>query len=126
MIERVVLPPYDTFDLSTFVIQGDTVHIGHFGGLFDHAGNKLSTIEEQTVQAFKNLENALTKVNLTLENMLKVTVVLRDISDFHAMHRAWKQIFQSTFPCRTTITSDFIDEDCLIQIDGVAGIQVPE
>jgi 2-iminobutanoate/2-iminopropanoate deaminase len=119
------LPPYDTFDLSTFVIQGDTVHIGHFGGIYDHDGNQLPTIEEQTTQTFKNLEIALAEIDLTLENMLKVTVILRNISDFQGMHRTWKQIFKSKFPCRTTITSDFIDVACLIQIDGVAGIQVP-
>jgi 2-iminobutanoate/2-iminopropanoate deaminase len=126
MTKRIVLPPYDTFDLSTFVIHGDTIHIGHFGGIYDHSGYKLPTIEEQTTQAFKNLETALAEIGLTLDNLLKVTVILRDISDFHGMHRVWQQVFKSKYPCRTTITSDFIDDACLIQIDGVAGIQVPK
>jgi 2-iminobutanoate/2-iminopropanoate deaminase len=122
MINRIVLPPYDTFELATFVIHGDLVHIGHFGGMFDDQGRKLHTIQEQTVQTFRNLERALAEVDLSLDNLLKVTVTLKNIADFQGMHEGWKQVFSSDYPTRMTITSDFIDEHCLIQIDGVAGI----
>ena len=120
MTKRIIIPPYDTFDISTFVVHGDTIQIGHFGGMYTDKGDKLLTIEEQTLQTFHNLEKALREINLSLKNLLKVTVILRNISDFHGMHTAWKQVFQSDYPARTTITSDFIDEDCLIQIEGVA------
>lgn len=121
-MKRIILEPYDTFDLSTFVIHADSVHIGHFGGIYDDDGKNLETIEEQTVQAFRNLENALNEINLTLKNLLKVTVILREISDFHGMHTAWKHVFNTDHPVRTTITSDFIDDQCLIQIEGIAGM----
>lgn len=124
MTKRVVLEPYDTFDLSTFVVHGDAVYIGHFGGMFDSNGHKLLTIEEQTLQTFKNLEGALGEINLSLKNLLKVTVILKNISDFHSMHKAWQQIFQSDYPVRTTLTSDFIDDDCLVQIDAVADMVI--
>ena len=122
-MKSIILTPYDTFDLSTFVIHADLVQIGHFGGMFDDAGEPLTNIEEQTLQTFRNLETALGEINLSLRNMLKVTVILRDISDFQGMHNAWKQVFSANYPARTTITSDFVDEQCLIQIDGVAGIE---
>jgi 2-iminobutanoate/2-iminopropanoate deaminase len=122
MIDRIILEPYDTFDISTYVVHHDTVHIGHFGGMYDDAGEQLHTIEEQTKQTFHNLANALKAIDLSLESLVKVTVILRDISDFQGMHAAWKQVFTSVYPVRTTITSNFIDEHCLIQIEGVAAI----
>ena len=122
-MKNITLAPYDTYDLSTFVIHGEFVHIGHFGGMFDDEGKILTSIEAQTVQTFHNLDRALREINLSLRNLLKVTVILKDISDFQGMHSAWKQIFNSNYPVRTTITSDFVDEHCLIQIDGVAGIE---
>ena len=122
-MKRIIQTPYDTFDLSTFVIHGNLVQIGHFGGMFDDDGEPLTTIEEQTVQTFHNLGRALREINLSLRNLLKVTVILKDISNFQGMHNAWKQVFSSDYPVRTTITSDFVDESCLIQIDGVAGIE---
>jgi 2-iminobutanoate/2-iminopropanoate deaminase len=65
----------------------------------------------------------LREINLSLRNLLKVTVILKDISDFQGMHNGWKQVFSASYPVRTTITSDFVDEQCLIQIDGIAGIE---
>ncbi len=125
MTKRVVLEPYDSYDLSAFVVHGDTVYISHFGGMFDDNGGILSTIEEQTLQTFKNLDKSLREINLSLINLLKVTVILKNISDFHGMHQAWCQVFQPDYPVRTTITSDFIDKECLIQIDAVAGLVLP-
>jgi 2-iminobutanoate/2-iminopropanoate deaminase len=122
MTKRIIIPPSDTFDISTFVVHGDTIQIGHFGGMIDKDGKMLLTIEEQTIQTFRNLEGALSEINLSLKNLLKVTVILKNIADFHDMHTAWKQIFQSDYPVRTTITSDFIDEECLFQIEGIAGL----
>ncbi|MCJ7701101.1 MAG: RidA family protein [Anaerolineales bacterium] len=121
-MKRIVIAPYDSYGISTFVIHGDTVHIGHFGGMMDENGQNITGIEAQTLQTFKNLEDALAKINLSLDNLLKVTIILGDISDFHGMHAAWMQVFQSGAPTRTTITSDFIDEHCLIQIEGAAGL----
>jgi 2-iminobutanoate/2-iminopropanoate deaminase len=122
MSNRIVIKPYDSYDISTFVIQGDTVYISHFGGSYDDAGNKLLSAEEQTIQTFRNLENALREINLTLDNVLKVTVILKDITDFDAMHRAWKQVFTKEFPVRTTITSNFVDDHCRVQIDAIASM----
>lgn len=121
-MDRIILEPYDTFDISTFVVHNDTIYIGHFGGMYDEAGEQLHTIEEQTKQTFHNLAKALKAIDLSLENLVKVTVILKDISDFQGMHTAWKQVFTSVYPVRTTITSNFIDEHCLIQIEGVAVI----
>ena len=123
MTKRIVVKPYDTYGVSTFVIQGDTVYIGHFGGSYDDNGNKLFGVEEQTLQTFKNLEKALQAINLGLKDLLKVTVILRDIADFNAMHEGWKKVFPNEYPARTTITSNFVDDHCRIQIEGVASIE---
>ncbi len=122
MTQRIVIEPYDKYDVSTFVIHGETVYIGHFGGSYDDHGNKLLTIEEQTIQTFKNLEKALQEINLDLHDLLKVTVILRDIEDFNAMHEGWKKVFSDNYPARTTITSNFVDDHCRIQIEGIAGL----
>lgn len=122
MPKKITIKPYDTYNISTFAIQGDIVYIGHFGGSYDEEGNKLLSAEEQTLQAFRNLEKALKEIDLQLDNLLKVTVILKDISDFDAMHKAWKQIFTKEYPTRTTITSNFVDDFCRVQIEGVASL----
>ena len=120
MTERIILKPYDSYGVATFVIHEHVVYIGHFGGSSDREGNKLLTIEAQTRQTFSNLDEALQQVGLSLKNLLKVTVILRHIADFDAMHEVWKTFFPADHPVRTTITSDFVDAHCLIQIEGIA------
>ncbi len=59
MTKYIIEPPYDTYDLSTFVATNDTVYIGHFGGFCAPDGSILQTIEEQFSQTLSNLEKAL-------------------------------------------------------------------
>src|SRR5689334_4318217 len=101
MLKRVTIKPYGTYDISTFVIQDSIVYMSHFGGSYDDEGNKLFDAEEQTLHTFRNLEKALKEINLGLDNLVKVTVILKDIADFDAMHKAWKQIFTKDYPVRT-------------------------
>lgn len=122
MMDRVVLPPYDTYGVSTLVIHDGLVFIGHFGGSNDDLGQPLLTVEAQARQAFRNLEKALGQIGLGLPDLLKVTVILRDISDFDRIHEVWKSVFPKDYPARTTITSDFVDAHCRFQIEGIAAL----
>ena len=117
MTKRVVLPPYDNYDLSTLVIHGDTVHIGHVG-----AGG--SNFAEQMKNIFEKLKKYLQEVDLRLENIVKLTVILKEISDFKKMHEIWCEYFEKgSYPVRVVITSDFINENCLVQVEGTAYIE---
>ena len=120
LVKRVVLPPYDSFGLSTFVICDKMVFLSHFGGIFDENGKILGTVEQQTEQCLRNIERNLKTINLGLKNLVKITVILKDTKDFLKMHDVWKKFFVDEYPVRTTITSDFVDDSCLIQMDGVA------
>ena len=121
MIKRVVIPPYNGYDLSTFVINNDTVYIGHFGGYCDQYGNLLTTIEQQMEQTLMNLEQSLYEIDLTHNNVVKLTVILKNIEDFHGMHNIWTKHFTTdNYPVRSVITSHFVSENCLVQIEGVA------
>ncbi|SRR6056297_924401 len=121
MIERVVIPPYDDYDLSTFAINNGIVQIGHFGGYVDDEGEVLESFEEQFDQTLKNLEKKLNKIDLTLNNVLKLTVILKNIEDFKAMHQIWKKHFnEGSYPVRAVITSEFVEDDILVQVEGTA------
>ncbi|KAF7599360.1 MAG: reactive intermediate/imine deaminase [Candidatus Dactylopiibacterium carminicum] len=120
MPQHIALPPYDRYGISTFVVSNGQVQISHFGATKDADGQRLTTIEAQTAETFAHLRDALGEIGLGLQDMLKVTVILRNIEDFNGMHRAWLQYFPENAPARTTITSAFVSEAVLIQIDGVA------
>src|SRR5215210_3377064 len=57
----------------------------------DPASGKLAgeTIEEQTKQVLKNMEAILITQGLTLENVVKTEVYLKDLKDFSAMNNIY-------------------------------------
>ncbi len=121
MIKRTVIPPYDQYELSTFVIHDDVVYIGHIGGVTDEEGNLLSTTKEQMEQTLKNLNGFLNEIELSLKNVVKLTMILKNIDDFKEMHKVWKEYFSKReYPVRTVITSEFVNDNILVQVEGVA------
>ncbi len=121
MIKRTVIPPYDQYELSTFVTHDDVVYIGHIGGVTDEEGNLLSTTREQMDQTLKNLNGFLNEIELSLKNVVKLTMILKNIDDFKEMHKVWKEYFSKReYPVRTVITSEFVNDNILVQVEGVA------
>ena len=113
-MERIVIPPYDQYDLSTFVIDNNTVYIGHLG-----AGG--SNFKEQMENLFIKFNKYLKEINLGLGNVAKLTVILKDIGDFKKMHEIWCEYFnEDNYPVRVVVTSDFVNPNCLVQIEGIA------
>ncbi|MFP4051722.1 MAG: RidA family protein [Thermoplasmata archaeon] len=121
MIERIVLSPYDQYELSTFVTQDNVVYIGHIGGVTDEGGNLLSTTKEQMEQTLKNLDEYLNEIDLCLKDVVKLTVIMKDIDDFRDMHEVWKEHFdEGKYPVRSVITSNFVNENIMVQVEGIA------
>ncbi|TFG70766.1 MAG: RidA family protein [Anaerolineales bacterium] len=120
-IERINLNDPDSgFTFSTCVLAGNFIYTSHQAGMLDELGNKLDTITAQTVQCFRNLERVLVTAGATLNDIVKITVYLRDIHDFSAMRDVYRLHFAHGYPARMTATSDFVDEDCLVILDVVA------
>ena len=120
-IERIDLnDPALGFTFSTCVIAGNFIYTSHQAGMVDELGNKLGTIQAQTHQCFKNLERVLVTAGATLDDVVKVTVYLKDIDDFSEMREEYRHHFSHGYPARMTATTDFIDDDCLIMLDVVA------
>lgn len=123
-MNRVVVPPYDEYELSTFVEVGSIVHIGHFGGTRDESGELIESVEGQLHQTLDNLETAMSEIDLTLDHVAKLQVILDDIDDFGTMHDVWTERFsEDAYPARTVVTSDFVSDEILVQIEGIAGLE---
>jgi 2-iminobutanoate/2-iminopropanoate deaminase len=104
---------------SKAVEAGDFVFIGLHRG-------KGSRFAEQLESTFGSLKKTLTEYNMTLENLVKVNVWLKNIQDLPEMEKLFRPYFTTDnsgsdqFPARMTATTEFIDADCLMMIDGVA------
>jgi 2-iminobutanoate/2-iminopropanoate deaminase len=112
-IKRIPTP----FSYSAAVVAGNTVYLGlHRGFAEDFTG--------QCERALEGIRDTLSQLDLGLENLVKVNVWLKNISDLPAMEKLFHNYFEKDgFPARMTSTTEFIDDDCLIMIEGVAFIE---
>ena len=78
-----------------------------------------SSIEEQTNAAFKNLIAVLEEGGSKLENVIKVTVFLKDMNDFAAVNKIYGTYFTSNYPARTCIEIARLPMDALIEIEAI-------
>lgn len=60
-------------------------------------------VAEQTAQTLKNMETVLKTAGATLNNVVKTTVFLTDMSNFAVMNEAYQQAFEAPRPSRSTI-----------------------
>ncbi len=76
------------------------------------------TIEEQTDQTLENIKAILEAAGLRMENVVKTTVHLSDLSLFPRFNETYARFFPDPKPVRTTVGS--ILPGILIEIDVVA------
>lgn len=110
MIKRTTTP----HSYSAAVSSGDTIYLGL------HRGRGKS-FQDQLRGSFMYLKQTLDHQGASLNNMLKVHVWLKNIDDLPTMEEIFFEFYPTgEFPARMTSTTDFIDDDCLVMIEGVA------
>lgn len=82
-----------------------------------------TSIEEQTKQVLKNMEAILIAQGLTLENVVKTEVYLKDLKDFSAMNGVYAEKFSYPVkPARATVQISKLPMDALVEISCTAFI----
>ena len=87
-------------------------------------GNVGGTIEEQINGAFDNMEERLALVGLTLESVVQMDCLFRDVWNIPVMEKIIKERFGGKYPVRKSIQTEFAHvggkEGLQFQVDAVA------
>lgn len=100
---------------------GDFIYVSGQGPI-DPVTDQLvvTDVAEQTRITLGNVARILAAAGANATDIVKVSVFLRDISDFGAMNQAYGEFFGELKPARTTIESKFHKTEMLVEIDCVA------
>lgn len=102
---------------------GRIVWLAGMGGTRAPDGKKVEGITEQTRQAFRNIEAALKRAGGSLENVVSMTVMIRNQADGNEFVKVRGEFFKSNFPASMLITAkDFANPDLLVEIQSIAVI----
>jgi len=75
---------------------------------------------DQLKQAFANLRGVLADNGATLDDVVKITVFLRHMSDFPRMNEAYIAEVGDHRPARTTVAVAELPVNALVEIDAIA------
>ncbi len=83
---------------------------------------ELGDIQSETRLELTNISNILKAANSSLENVVKVSVLLADLKDFDAMNEVYREFFKGNFPARTTHQAVLrsgrkIEIDCIARVN---------
>lgn len=74
----------------------------------------------QTLQCLKNIEAILKEASMDLTNVVKCTVLLKDMNGFNQMNEVYANFFGNHKPARMAYEVSRLPKDVLVEIDCVA------
>lgn len=97
------------------VVAGNYIFLAHHAGGFEK-----NDISHQTRVAFEAIKNTLATVGATLDDMVQLNYYIKNTEDFRAGRDVFTEYFPNGAPARMTVVTQFLDDNCLCQIDGIA------
>lgn len=104
------------------VMVGDVVHVSGTTGT-DPSGKVLAPGDAyaQTRQAIENIENALKRLGLNLEHVVRTRIFVTKIDLWEEVARAHAERFGEVHPATTLVeVSRLVDPDMLVEIEAEA------
>lgn len=83
----------------------------------EFAGDDIAT---QTKQSLTNIQNILASEGMTMADVVKTTVLLKNIGDFGAMNEVYATFFEGDCPARAAFEVAALPKDALVEIEAVA------
>ena len=77
-------------------------------------------IQAETDQIFKNIKAVLNKEGLTLKDVIKTTVFLKNLDDFSLMNSTYEKAFDGHKPARSTVEVSNLPKGALAEIECIA------
>ena len=122
MKEPIVSPkaPPNIGPYSQGVRAGNLVFVSGQLPIDPATGNFPDGVAAQAKQCILNCAAILEAAGLSLANVVKTTVFLKDMNNFAAMNEVYASHFSEPFPARSTIEVARLPRDAMIEIEVVA------
>ena len=100
---------------GSIVITSGQLPVDPVTGAFAEGG-----IAGQTRQSLTNVQAVLAQAGLTMENIIKTTVFLKDMNDFAAMNEVYATFFPENSPARSAVEVARLPKDAMVEIEAIA------
>jgi 2-iminobutanoate/2-iminopropanoate deaminase len=77
-------------------------------------------IRAQTEQTLKNVRAVLERCGAQIEDVVKVTIWLRDFNDYAGMNEVYGRWFREPEPVRACVRAELVQPELLVEIEATA------
>ena len=110
---------------SQAIQWGDVVFISGQVAFIPGSGElNNNTFEDEVNQVIDNLDAICKEAGGGLDNIVKLSIFLTDLSNFDAVNNLMKERFSEPFPARSTIEVSRLPKDVNIEMDAILSIEV--
>ena len=111
----VAIGPYSqAIDTGSFVFISGQIPVNPATGEIPEG------IEAQAAQSMANIKAILAEAGLTMDNVVKTTVFLADMSLFADMNKVYAENFTAPFPARSAVAVKELPKQVLVEIEVIA------
>lgn len=104
---------------SQAIRAGDTVYLSGQIGLDPSTMNLVEGLEAQAHQVFGNLRAVAVAAGGSLDDMVKVSILMVDLGGFAKVNEIMATYFVQPYPARATYQVSALPKGALIEIEGV-------
>jgi len=79
-------------------------------------------ISTQTHKVLKNLKAVIEAGGGTLDQVVKTTIFLKNLSDFQAVNEVYAEYFKAPFPARACVEVARLPKDVAVEIDAIVNV----
>ena len=104
---------------SQAIRAGNTVYLSGQLGLDPKSASLVGGIEAQTHQVFKNLRAVAAAAGGSLNDMVKLSILMQNLGDFAKVNEIMSSYFTQPYPARATYQVAALPKAALIEIEGI-------
>ena len=106
---------------SQAIQAGNTIYVSGQLPIDPATGNFAGEeIASQTRQSLTNIQNILKAAGADMSNVVKTTVLLKNMADFGAMNEVYAEFFTAPYPARAAFEVACLPKNALVEIECVA------
>ena len=80
-------------------------------------------IKTQTRQSLTNISHILEEAGASMADVVKTTVLLKDIEEFTAMNEVYGEFFEEPYPARAAFAAAALPKGARVEIEAVAVVK---
>ncbi len=106
---------------SQAVMANDTLYVSGQIPVIPATGIIISdNVEEQTRQVMENVKAVVEAAGMTLDNVVKTTVFIKNMDDFATINGIYSQYFKENCPARACVEVARLPKDVLVEMEAIA------